>query len=682
MKKTKQKLPPISKTSKMKASPVSNFSLLISRIFSYKIILIGIFIVAIVIRFVYVYQLRFTPLFYSLASCAENYDKFAFQILHGNYFYKDLIYLNPFYTLFLGLVYFFCGYSHITVFYLQGIIDSINCLIIYYIASTAFNNKIGIIAGLMYAFYGIAVFYTGFLCESTMIVFLTLAFMGSIILSKEKENQFIFLISGILFGILFSGGENIVLFLLFLTFWFFTSLKEVIGMSKAIQGFLLLLFGALLVVLLIAGRNYLVYRNFYLLPPQSGINFYIGNNQKANGGYMYPRIVSKDRLEVTKSSIRYAREQVGRKLNPYQASRYWFLKGLEFIRDNPYRAFRLYVKKFALFWWKEELFLNINYFLSRDFIDIFKLPFLTFGSIVPLAVFGFILCLKWPNSSRMLIIYFIFSFLLSSVIYFITSQNRLPVVPFIIICSSCALYRCIELVRMKDLRRIVFISALLIIVYVGINIPSGYLEDNIEYHYNNIGKAYGRMGKFDMAVETLKKAIKINPNYAEPYNNLGVLYHKKGLIDGAIEEYNKALAHRPDFALVYNNLGNIYFEKELFNDAINQYEKALKIYPDYEIALYNIGLSYFKKGRIDKAIIVLERALKINPLNEEALTKLGLIYLGERRINDAIKVFKKALSLNPSSAETHYNLASAYNFHGDHILAQRHYDKASRLQED
>jgi len=99
-----------------------------------EIILTGVFIIALLIRFIYLNQIIFTPIFRGLAVDAEKYDSFALQILKGNFSHKDSIYLNPLYPFFLALIYLIFGHSHLIVASIQGIIDSISCIVIYYIA--------------------------------------------------------------------------------------------------------------------------------------------------------------------------------------------------------------------------------------------------------------------------------------------------------------------------------------------------------------------------------------------------------------------------------------------------------------------------------------------------------------------------------------------------------------------
>jgi len=96
-----------------------------------------------------------------------------------------------------------------------------------------------------------------------------------------------------------------------------------------------------MVISLIIIRNYSIEKRF---TPSAlgGINFYIGNNPKATGCFISPHGISISPIEEIKTSIHYAEKESGKRLTPSQASHYWLLKGLKFIKDNPLDAFSFY----------------------------------------------------------------------------------------------------------------------------------------------------------------------------------------------------------------------------------------------------------------------------------------------------------------------------------------------------
>ena len=677
-----------------------------------EILLIGVFILALFIRLVYLNQIISTPIFQGLAADAEKYESFALQILKGNLTHKDFLYLNPLYPFFLALIYLIFGHGNLSIVFIQGAIDSISCIIIYYIAATLFNKKVGIISAFIYACYGIAIFYTGILLAPTVAIFFTLLFIALLLAAEEKRKAIIFFISGIFFGLTSLGRPNVTLFLLLLPLWFFTVLKNKLGINKSIRGFLLLLIGFSMITSLISIRNYSIIKKF---TPSvvGGINFYTGNNPEAKGYFMSPHGISYSPVEQVKESIQYAEEESGERLTSSQASRYWLFKGLKFIKDNPLDAFFLYTKKLALFWRKEEIPQNINYPLSKTFAPIFQLPFISFGIIAPFAILGIILSLK-RRGTPLLVTLFIFSYMVSVIIFFVSARYRLLIVPFLIIFSSYALYCFVGMIRAKEFNNIIIFGIVLILFFVGINKNFKYFTIGpSSRHYSNLGRIYDRMGRLDEAIAEYKRSIAIDPNIAMAHSNLGAAYTSKNMFDDAISECRKAIAIKPNFAMAHYNLGIAYDKKGTLDAAIAEYERALAINPRYAEALNNLGDTYQKKGRLDTAIILYKKALSINPhfanthFNlgnaylkkgelDKAISKykqailikldyakahinLGLAYAKKGRLDEALSEYKKALTINPNHAKAHYNLGNAYLKKGDYRLAKTHYGKAMKL---
>ena len=171
------------------------------------LLLTGVFLLALLIRLLYIKQILPTPIFFGLATDAEKYGLFALQILKGNFMYKDSIYLNPLYPFFLAPIYFIFGQSHLSVVLMQATIDSLSCLLIYYIASTLFNKWVGTLAAFLYACYGIAIFYTGILLATTAVTFLTLLF--TLFLSGLGQAGML-RDYGVIIGVLEPGPKNAI----------------------------------------------------------------------------------------------------------------------------------------------------------------------------------------------------------------------------------------------------------------------------------------------------------------------------------------------------------------------------------------------------------------------------------------------------------------------------------------
>jgi len=613
----------------------------------WRIAITCVFLVALSLRVVYLSQIISTPLFHGLVPDSEQYQQLALRILKGDFTHREFIYLNPLYPFFLALGYLILGQNPILVAGVQALLDSLSCVLLFSITSTLFGRWAGSIAAFIYACYAIAIFYTGMLLAPAVVIFVMLLFIYLLITAERKGRLTLFFTSGVLFGVVISAVPNFILSLIFISLWFFITMKHARGMQKTIRGFLCLLMGFFTVMSLLLLRNYLIAQTFSPFSVHGGINFYIGNNTNATGSFMSPQGISSSPVEQVKTSIRYAEQETGRKLTASQVSRYWFYQGLAFIKSTPGNALLLYLKKCALFWRKEEPPLNLNYSLSKEFAPILKLPLFSFGAIAPFALLGIILSLRKKNSVVLLNL-FTLSSMISVILFFISDRYRLPVVPFLIIYCAYGFCWYIEKLRIRKVKEVTTGSVVLILFLFLINFPFDYFKITPSSpYYSNLGAAYTNMGKPDEAIQALTRALFLDPHYAEAHYNLGNVYYKKGLCDKAIEEYTKALHSNPHFAEAHNNLGRTYGTKGMLDEAISEFRNALTDNPRYAEAYFNLGTAYGKKGVMDEAIASLKKAIDIDPDYAEAHYNLGLSYNIKGMKEEALAELKKAVTIKP-----------------------------------
>ena len=136
------------------------------------------------------------------------------------------------------------------------------------------------------------------------------------------------------------------------------------------------------------------------------------------------------------------------------------------------------------------------------------------------------------------------------------------------------------------------------------------------------------------AVEHLKEAIRIHPNYKNAYLLLGNASNYLENYEASIQYYNKAIALDPGYEEANNNLGITYRE-------------AGKFYGE-------------KKGDIANALKYLNQAFKMRPTDKEILRLLGVANGVSGNHAEAIKFFTKHTEADPSNARAFYDLGSAY----------------------
>ena len=74
--------------------------------------------------------------------------------------------------------------------------------------------------------------------------------------------------------------------------------------------------------------------------------------------------------------------------------------------------------------------------------------------------------------------------------------------------------------------------------------------------YYNIGNTYRDKKDYDEAIKAYRRAIELEPDYADAYYNLGLAYAGKGEYDRAIEAFNQVIKLSSDDELAHNHLEN------------------------------------------------------------------------------------------------------------------------------
>jgi arylsulfatase A-like enzyme/Flp pilus assembly protein TadD len=135
--------------------------------------------------------------------------------------------------------------------------------------------------------------------------------------------------------------------------------------------------------------------------------------------------------------------------------------------------------------------------------------------------------------------------------------------------------------------------------------------------WTNIGAAYQNTGDFDMAQRAYEQALRIDQRYPIAYNNLGLMYlslalrHKDARsLQECLENFKKAIAIDPSYADAYAGLGNAYLQTNNLEGGIYCLEKSLDIQPDQGPVIYNLGMAYLNKGDKEKALAYFTRFKK------------------------------------------------------------------------
>ncbi len=218
-------------------------------------------------------------------------------------------------------------------------------------------------------------------------------------------------------------------------------------------------------------------------------------------------------------------------------------------------------------------------------------------------------------------------------------------------------------------------------------------------------------GKYDDAIGQYIKAIEIDPADAKLHYNVGTAFQAKEDFEHAEKAYNKSLEIDPNYAKAKTALENLAKQinnkkvqdlssralelqnSNNFQEAITSYLAAISLEPADAALYYNLGTAYQAAGDFNNAQIQYQKAAELDKNNQAYANATKLIKvdlanpliqsaINKQSANDyagAVADYLMALELVPNDAQTHFNLATAYQASNQNDLAIQSYLKASQL---
>jgi serine/threonine protein kinase/tetratricopeptide (TPR) repeat protein len=143
---------------------------------------------------------------------------------------------------------------------------------------------------------------------------------------------------------------------------------------------------------------------------------------------------------------------------------------------------------------------------------------------------------------------------------------------------------------------------------------------------------------FAGAEAQLRKAVALNPNYAEAHWTFGSVLPGVGLLGEAVEELRKALILDPLYPQYSRWLGRMLLYAGESQAAIDQSHKTLELNAEYFQAYLDIGSAYLAQGRPEQALEWFRRGqrLETSVRSYDAFIVRALAPLGRREEADEI----------------------------------------------
>ena len=471
-----------------------------------------ILLLAFLIRFSFLLEFRQTA-FYN-ASLMTKYDQRTFDTWANNIVKNPwtgdgkVFYMAPGYPYFVAGIYKMFGSSnYFAVAFIQILLDTLLCLLLFFLGKWLFNKRVGLLAAFFAAFYRPFIFYSVPLLSDSLILFLNIFTVFIIYWALKKRDYRRWILVGLAMGLAALVKPTILLFLPFLLIGLYFYPKK--KFNPLLSWLVVILFMAIIISPLTI-RNWQTSSKFIPICSNGPVNYKIGNSIDSIGLFMYP----KKSLAAVFSKV------------------FWKLQG----------------KKLSFFFNSYEWPQNLNIYLLTKITKTLKFPLFGFGLLVPLGILGLFISL---NKKYLLLFFFTLCNILWVIAFFVTSRYRLPAVGCLILFAAFFIDWLFLKIKERNPVPVVITIFLLLILFPFVNNWEG--EKVGSAHLNNFTYLTLKNVHNDVAEDNLplalrrtKKLVSILPNDSLGHQLLATIYFDLKEFDLAQKEAEITLRYDPE----------------------------------------------------------------------------------------------------------------------------------------
>ncbi|MBT3232801.1 MAG: tetratricopeptide repeat protein [Calditrichaeota bacterium] len=608
-------------------------------------------LIALIVRIIYWIQVSDQAWFQSPGTDPEFYLRWANAILtgHGNDFIPFP--RGPLYAYILSGIQAVFGTWWIYPRLLNLLADLITTWLIFKLATRLGDRTTGLIASLLFAFSGAAVYFTGEVLMTSLATVLATSLLYSLLKVWEHPSFLFASLSGVFLALITLLRPNFILLiplsLGILALSLYKAKTSNLKSSKVLLVHSLIIL-AIFSPVLIANWN----SSGKLIPvaSQGGVNFYIGNARGASGWASELPGAGAAWSEV--DARRIASKHAGRSLNDPEASNQFWKMGLEEISADPVSWVKLLAKKSLLFLNSREIGNNRPLLLPVKSSTMIKLlMYNSMGALFPICLIGLMYSWKRPEIRIMSLYLMLFSF--SILIFFTNTRYRIPILPVVLIIAAIGISHVV-----KSDRRNIFKWKFLSIFTFGCviampNWSGSTFHQPAQAHYVH-ANALMRQGRTGEALKQFYLADNSDSDFPELHLNTGVALLANGDSLAALAAFQREVDSNPHSFKAFNNIGVVYEFQGKLRSAHDNYHEAVKINNLHSDGIHNLARIYLKmgdnflnNGSLDSATVKYDLFSELLPSDPRSFHRLALVAIYKENWHEAKMLLEENLQLNP-----------------------------------
>ncbi|MFG0248674.1 MAG: tetratricopeptide repeat protein [Phycisphaeraceae bacterium JB051] len=146
-------------------------------------------------------------------------------------------------------------------------------------------------------------------------------------------------------------------------------------------------------------------------------------------------------------------------------------------------------------------------------------------------------------------------------------------------------------------------------------------------------------------------ALKLEPKLHPARIQLAALLEDQGRIDDAIGQYMQLLNLEPDHVPSLNNLAGLLLGQGQLKQAQGYLQRALALVPEHLPAHCNLAMIQDATGQTDQAIDTLKQACQLHKTDPQPRYQLAVILKREGQLTEADSILQQIIALHPEHAQ-------------------------------
>lgn len=613
--------------------------------------------VGLIVRLVYFLEYRSLLEFLHPTVDALYHHLSAKAIAAGALTSSEPFFRAPFYNYFLGLIYAFTGDSIGAARFIQLLIGSVTAPLVYLIGRELFDRRTGLAAAIVVLLTGDIVYFEGELVLEASAMWLILVSLLMLVRYIKEPSVATLTGVGLSTGLAIIDRPNAIVLLPAIA-WVMWRNRESNSQSHLLRHALVFTTILMVPVGLVLLHNITRSEPALTIATQGGVNFYIGNNEAADG--VSAVMPGKLGYDWQFADIKYAAEmQEGRRLTPAQISSHYFSLGMKSIVSAPVDWLKLTVKKAYLLFSGNDISNNRNLPAFKSEIFLFKVLPIGMGVLAPLGIIG--MFMLWRRSRAVqIVVLFAVLYAASFMAFFVNSRFRLPLLPILAILAAAVIFDIIERLRNRETIKVAaaITAAAGLAVLLNVNLY-GMQFDNRQQAAFNKGNLYLETGDFPRAIDSYYEAISFERPLQQVHLNLGIAFLKTGQLDSAWNHFITEDSLFGGSAEAMNNLAYLYRQTGQTAEALIAAEAAVEEKPYLPEARLNYWYALRDAGLADSAYSAIRREASHTPLGRNEKFILAISAIDLRRFGEADTLLRSIISERKQMAVPTYSEASS-----------------------